>query len=266
MLVTRLHQLAQWRTPLQRWTRGRLWRTYDKSYGALFSHAQLHQQWLERVGLPPRGGSLFSIGPAQGELELALCQAHDCDVGYAESFPRYCRELERRFAAAGQSQHLVERHQGPYQGFQASRKYDLILSVHSWYSFGYDVDLLRRSLAMLVAGGSLVLTITSRKDFFFQNALCRQAFSAEDLSAWATENGLAHQLTLLRMRVASERVVADGTLTPAAKGAISFLKGRLWWRIARAERKRIQTRFLQEAVPGASVERVFGLLHFRAAA
>ena len=262
MLSTQLRFLAQWRRPLSRWAKGRLWQVYDQAYDPLLGHAPLHRRWLEEMLLSSPPDSLFSIGPGQGELELALCRDYGCDFGYVEVHPRYCRAVERRFKEAGLGQRIVERLQGPYQNLAPQRNYGLILSIHSWYSFGYDARLLRRTLDALSPGGSFILTITAEDDFFFCNALKRQIFSAEDLSHWAMEQGFVHDLHQLRMPIPATALVVDGALTDDAKGIISFLKGRLWRKIPHPERQRIEQRFVQAAQHG-KVERVYGLMHFR---
>ena len=261
MLSSRLRLLAQWRKPLNRWARGRLWQIYDQSYDSLLGHAPLHRRWLEEMGLSSELDSLLSIGPGRGELELALCRDYGCNFGYAESHSRYCQAVEASFKEAGLGERIIERHRGYYQNFVPQQRYKLILSIHSWYSFGYDASLMRRTLNALAPGGSFILTITGEDDFFFLNALKQQGFSAEEFSRWATEQGFPHKLHQLRMSVSGSELVADGALTDNAKGVISFLKGKLWRKIPQPERQQIEQRFVQTTQHG-DVERVYGLLHF----
>jgi SAM-dependent methyltransferase len=247
---------------MRRWLQGRLWQNYDQSYDVLLSHAPMHRRWVAENLASPPPASLFSIGPGRGELELALCKDFGCRVGYVETYPPYFKAVTDQFRHAKLDEHIIEKHQGAYQTFVPQQHYDLILSVHSWYSFGYDQDLIQRTLNALSPEGSFILTITSAEDFFFTNTLKKQEFSAEDLSRWATEQGFSHDLNLLRQSVPATTLVTNGALTKDAKNIISFLKGKLWRKIPQADRQQIEQRLLQAAQED-NVERVYGLLHFK---
>ena len=170
--------------------------------------------------------------------------------------------MEKRFRAAGLGERILERHRGPYQDFIPRHRYALILAIHSWYSFGYNAELLRRTMDALAPGGTFILTVTCAEDFFFRNAVKQQTFSAEELSQWAIEQGYENELHRLRMPVPASALVTDGALTEDAKGTIAFLMGRLWHKIPAAERQDIEQRFMAAADRGG-FERVYGLLHFR---
>jgi SAM-dependent methyltransferase len=260
-LLNKLQPISKLGNILRLWRRDRLWSNYDEYYEVLLRHAPLHLDWLKQANLPHPQSSIFSIGPGRGELELTLCQNFDCVLGYAETYPRYYQEVEQGFATAGLSDRIVERHQDLYQTFVPTRSYDLILSVHSWYSFGYDAKLLRQTLEMLSSNGVMLLTVTSKEDFFFRHTLVRQNFSAEELSQWATEQGFPHQLHLLRTSISADKLRVNGSLTKEAKGVIGFLKGKLWWQIPRQERCRISKPF-RELGANDYIERVYGLLYF----
>ena len=262
MISSKLRSLAQWRRPMRRWLQGRLWRNYDQSYDVLLSHTAIHRSWITEKWTSSSIDSLFSIGPGRGELELALCQHYGCRFGYVETYPPYFKAVAERFKRANLDKRIVEKHHGAYQNFVPQQHYDLILSVHSWYSFGYDLEMMHRTVDALSPGGSFILTITSADDFFFANTLKKQKFSAEDLSRWAIEQGFPHDLILLRQSVPATALVANGALTKDAKNIISFLKGKLWHKISPEDRQQIEQRLLQ-ATQQDNVERVYGLLHFK---
>jgi len=261
MVSAKLRELARWRRPLRRLRSGRLWKLYDQAYDPLVGHAEIHEHWLA-AKLSPAPRSIFSIGPGRGELELSLCRQFNCEFGYAESYARYSRTVETGFRKAGLAGCIVERHRASYKTFTPAREYDLVLSIHSWYAFGYDVDLLRGTLDMLTPGGSLILTVAAKDDFFYRSGLIGQHFSAQELSAWARGAGFENTLHLIPKPVADAALLRDGELTEAARGIVSFLTGRLWGEIPEAERTVIQRKFIEGAEQGG-VRRDYGLLHFR---
>ena len=262
MIPARLKFLAQWRRPLARWRRGRLWQLYDQAYDPLVGHTALHLDWIAKHLGDWRPQSVFSVGPGRAELELALCSEYDCEFGYAETYSRYCRTLERRFRRANLARNIVQRHQGGFQAFQPTRGYDLILAIHSWYAFGQDGSQLRKALGMLSDGGSFLLTVTCDDDFFFQNEVRQQVFSAQQLSQWSNDLGLDHEFHLLRLPVAAHDLIVDEELTEEARGIASFLRARLWRDFSASEKADFQEDIM-EAIAGAGVERRYGLLHFR---
>jgi SAM-dependent methyltransferase len=217
-----------------------LWRIYDRAWPAHLGTADTHFEWLRARGLLEEAESLFSIGPGRGELELRLVREFGLELGYAEPVRHYRRALEREAATLLLDSKIVERQRGPYRAALLSRTYDLILSVHSWYGVGRDPDVLERTLASLSPGGTLLISVSSREDFFVREGLARALMVAEDLSDWVGRLGLEHRLYRVERELPVELLVMGGQPTQVGKDVLSFFAGRPWRSLDRSARRQRQ--------------------------
>jgi hypothetical protein len=184
-------------------------------------------EWLVESGLLDSAEDLYSIGPGNGALELRLAKEFHLEVGYAEPTVAFRESLEASAEAAGLTNRIVERQEGPYRADRLTRRYDLILSFGSWYPIGYGRSILDQTLSALSANGVLIISMASRDDFFATEGI-RRSMTAEDFADWLRSQGVEHELYHVERRLSNDLLLESGELTNLARDVLSFYTLRHW--------------------------------------
>jgi SAM-dependent methyltransferase len=207
-------------------------------------------------------GSILSIGPGRGLLELALVSQYGLDLGYVEPHRESGADLERSFAAAGLADRIVERHRRKLESARLRLRYDLVLAVSSWYAFGQSRVLLRKALGARRPGGRLVISLASERDLLRSRLQGRPRITAESLSHWAARQGFAHRLERFQVPVPTRALVENGELSASGRAWLAFVAQRPWSEIPedrRAEARRyVLERASEDTLPRDRAALVFG--------
>jgi len=236
-----------------------------ETYDRLWSHINMidvQYDWLVEGRVLDRAGSLFSIGPGNGALELRLAEKYGLELGYAEPSASSRAALEAAAARAGLGSRITERQAGCYSPTELNRHYDVILSSASWYALGLNREILDRTLALLSEGGALIVELTSRTDFFVARGVRKSiAMTAEDFSEWLTAEGLHHELGFVGRTLPMDLLIRDGEPTRVAMDAIAFFTLSRWDAIPQRERARWGA--VLRTVDGDEFTRVRGIVVLR---
>jgi SAM-dependent methyltransferase len=198
-------------------------------------------EWLLESGMLDSAESLFSIGPGDGRLELRLAKNFGLTVGYAEPTVAFRDSLEASADAAGLTNRIVERQEGPYKPRRLTRRYDLILSSGSWYAAGYDRSTLDQTLSALTPNGVLIIALSSCDDFFMTERITRPTvMTAEDLAHWLGNQGVEHELHRVERRVSNDLLLESGQLTELARDVLSFYTLRHWYKVPSRDKDRLK--------------------------
>ena len=172
--------------------------------------------------------SVLSIGAGQGELEIRLMQDHDIPVAYVDPTPNYV-EAYRKVISTFESSHLaIETFEGRFEDYTPSRKFDLVIALHSWYAIGFNEQALSKAINCKNDGGRLLIALASRESFHIEiaNALNgdnKYYVTAEKLADWINGLGFACELSPVIRKITAGGLRSNGQITPDGKALIEFL-------------------------------------------
>jgi hypothetical protein len=216
---------------------------YYDAYKALVNHAQNCYDELCRLHLLDDVSTLLSIGAGEGDLEVQIAQQHGVAIGYIDPSHR----SQQQFHAAMQQRDLQTRVReifpGTFEDYQSPLRYDLVIAIHSWYSFGYNASIIQKALACRAAQGVLCIAVESRNSLGYDLA-CLSPMSgmdlhSEKLSAWATTRGYAHTHHVYRKSLPFSLFVRDGHVSEEGKHYAAFLATTPWNELSAATQKDI---------------------------
>lgn len=219
--------------------------------------------YLRRGGLFDGVGSVLSIGSGDAAVEIALARELGFSLGVVEPAARY---LDASLAAASDAGvRIVEPHLGPFQTYRSRRRYDLVLSLFSWFAFEFDRAILEQALGCCADGGRLLVCLQGEASPSTRiSALSRASginLTSEKLSEWASGEGFVHRLDTYHGVVAASRYLAGDALTETGRDLVSFLLATPWEEIEPALKVRCQ-QILSAAVFDQTVDFVSPCLIF----
>jgi SAM-dependent methyltransferase len=193
-----------------------------QAFERVVAHAEnFHAELSVRKLIPVP--SVLSIGSGAGALEARLAREHGTRLAVVEP----SRQLLAAFSAKLGSL-AADIFPGPFQDYHPRERYDLVLSIHSWYALGMDRGLLERALSCVKAGGKLFVTVMGGASVIRQigDAAGRDLVTglcAEQLSEWARKEGFPHAFWMNHRRVPA-RLLLDpqGELTELGRGFAAF--------------------------------------------
>lgn len=240
---------------------------FYQAFSALIERTPNLLRYIREKNLFNSGDSFFSIGAGEGQLELAL---HNEYGGQCEILEPAALFVENIRTALTSQQLLPENciiHEQPFEDYVVSQQFDRVLAIHSWYSFGYNAQLLQKALSMVKPGGYLFINIMSKKSPVY--GLSNMSYSggielcAEDLSDWAAREGFSHSLDWeSAVRPASLFFDGDDRLTKQAKDFACFLIAKPWDELSQDEHQQVKDIFLQHR-QGDVIPIVSGCLLFQ---
>jgi ubiquinone/menaquinone biosynthesis C-methylase UbiE len=224
------------------------------------------KRYLAARGLLAGTRSLLSIGSGEGDLEIELAGsvdrigAIDPDRGALSLFRAKLRErgLEDRLGLC-----IADR----FETAAIPDRFDLVLAVHSWYAIGRDRDALARALTLREPTGTLALALASREGMTVRlKALGPRAETdptAEEISAWASDQGFPHTFELCRNPKPAALFIDDAGLNEVGRALIGFLVSTPWEELS-GELREAGERIVRSSVRGGEIESATGWLLFRA--
>lgn len=235
---------------------------YHRMHRTFIHHAEDYYPLLQDQGLLDGISSLLSIGAGEGELEIKIAKEHGVFLGYVDPSDRRAKEFSLQAQEHGVESLTKETHVGTFQTFESHHQFDLVISVHSWYSIGFNRPILQKALDFLSPGGRLFITISSEEDVVKGNLSKREPQEiAENLSEWASSEGFKHDFFVHRVPLPVEDFFHDGCLSEEAKALIAFINRAKWDDLPNSLKDGARDLFLRHR-PQGSVEKSQGCLVF----
>ena len=223
-------------------------------------------RYIESQSLFKGVNNFFSIGEGEGELEIALAKQYGADFAILDPVSTFIQSCKASATQHDLNAQLLACYCSPFEDFSVSQQFDRVLSIHSWYSFGFDKALLEKALSMVKVGGTLFINLMSKQSPVY--GLSNMSYSkgielcAEDLSEWASKEGYEHRFDReIAVRPASLFFQNDGELTRQAQDFASFLVAKPWADLSIGEQEKVKNIFMAHRKRGA-VNIVSGCLFF----
>ncbi|MCH9652599.1 MAG: class I SAM-dependent methyltransferase [Planctomycetes bacterium] len=197
-----------------------------------FDRSRTLNAYLANNGLLENISSILSIGPGEGEVEIKIAKESEIEFGIVEPSKTLFDQLMTNARDADVESKLLEAHQQSFEEFQPARKYDLVLSLFSWFAFGFDQRLLTKALSCRNPNGKLLICLQSESSPSTKiSAVSRSSginLTSETLSTWATSQGFQHEFDIYHGTVPADRFILHGELTQMGKDFASFLTATPW--------------------------------------
>ena len=128
-----------------------------------------------------------------------------------------------------QTPHVADSFQESFESAHIDERYDLILSLDSWYLIGRNRAALDKALDLRATGGRLLIQLMSaNRQFYWVLDQVRNLLSSNDLHAWVLEEGLEHEYFEHSHWVPLSKLVVGGQPTEGFKHFAAFAKGEPW--------------------------------------
>ena len=226
-------------------------------------------RYIREQGLFKPRDRFFSIGAGEGALELALAKEYQSEFELLEPAKLLVDSFNQSVLQMDASNFVSAVHHQSFEEYKVVQQFDRVLAIHSWYGFGYDVNILQKALSMVKPGGILLINIMSQKSPVY--GLSNMSYSrgielcAENLSRWALEQGFEHSLEWeVARRPAALFFDKQDHLTTDAKYFSCFLLAKEWDQLSAKEHQQVYD-ILQDHRRGDTVDIVSGCLVFRKA-
>lgn len=217
---------------------------YYQAFSRLIERTPNLLRYIKQHQLIKTGDNFFSIGAGEGQLELALIDEYHTQCEILEPAELFVNNIYKSLSDRHISPDDCQVHMQPFEDYQVDKKFDQVLAIHSWYSFGYNTELLEKALSMVKPGGHLFINIMSKKSPVY--GLSYMSYSggielcAEDLSQWALSKGFSHTLDWeSALRPASLFFDENNQLTPEAKDFACFLIAKPWDELSAKEQLQV---------------------------
>jgi methyltransferase family protein len=205
--------------------------------------------YLEESGLLESANSVLTIGCGDGAVEVALAKKYGFSLGLVEPAETYMKSCLSAAEAAGVN--VLEYHTGSFECYNSDQRYDLVLSLYSWFAFEFDRAILEKALAYRKKTGKLLICLQGEASPSTQiSALSRASginLTSEKISTWAREEGFSHQSDTYHGVVASLRYLEGDGLSATGRDLVSFLLATPWEDIS-PELKSTAVEILQSSV------------------
>jgi cyclopropane fatty-acyl-phospholipid synthase-like methyltransferase len=191
------------------------------------NHAGNFRRELDSKKILTGVNSLLSIGPGNGQLELALCRDYGIAVGLVEPEKTYLANIERRAREMQVESQILETSNKPFQSFSSEKKYDSIISIHSWYALGMNLETLKHVLEFLEPGGKLFIALVAPESPLQKIAIATgndsgQLLDSKILSNWLTRQHIKHEYWVNTNELGTREIEVDGEFTKKGQALVSF--------------------------------------------
>lgn len=239
---------------------------YQKIVASFDRIHTLHDYLIDIDGMVG-ASSIFSIGPGDGAIEVRLAKENNLKLGVVEPSSLLFEKLRSNVASAGIKHLLIEENQQSFEDYESEEKYDCVLSLYSWFAFGFDTQLLEKALRLLNPGGLLVICLQSEKSPSTQISSSSRStgidLTSEALSTYFKQSGFGHQYLMYDGGVAAETYIGKDGLTELGKDLVSFLNATPWNDLNTFLRKSGFTT-LRDSIHNGQIRFQSGCLVFRA--
>lgn len=237
---------------------------YAKVVGG-FDRKTTLTDYLNTSGILDGAESMLSIGPGDGVVEVALMQQRGLRLGFIEPSKLFFDQCLAGVQEAGLEAFLVEARNEAFQDYRSAERYDIVLSLFSWFALGFDRAMLEKALACVKPGGRLLICLqVEPSPSTIISAASRSegiSLTSEKLSDWANAEGFAHDYDVYHGLVPTERYLKNGNLTEAGRDLTSFVSATPWEEIPQ-ELKSTALDAMQAASDGAHIDLAGGCLIF----
>ena len=190
-------------------------------------------QYLRSSGYLDGAASVLSIGCGDGAVEILLAREMGFSLGVVDPAAEYLESCQRGAVNAGIE--LREARQETFQDYNSSFKYDVVLSLYSWFAFEFDREILKKAIACCAPRGALLIILQGEASPSTEISALSQAsginLTAEKLSNWAQEEGFKHQVDVYHGDVIASTYLERGEFTQAGRDLVSFLLATPWEQI-----------------------------------
>jgi SAM-dependent methyltransferase len=151
------------------------------------------------------------------------------------------------------------------KNFQSKKKYDLIISIHSFYFMKNAVKSSQKALRFLKSGGHLAIVLHAKDGF--GRRLIRE-FDHAGIQGGATAEWLHEQLgsscdiSFVESNLPYKEFVDGDGLSARGRAYVAFYAYRNWTTFSPAERQRARE-VIEECSDGKIIREKFGMLHLR---
>lgn len=175
----------------------------------------------------------LNIGAGFGELEAKLLKKHpELRFGCNEMSSAYVKAYRDRLESEQLSSRILEIQQCPFQEYRVGLKYDLTVSVHSWYAFGCNIEMLEKALATLNSDGRLFVSVVGANNFTIKLVSVVGAphvpFHSQHLHNWLENLKVQHEYHEWNHEIAFDSILKNGEFTPQGKGFLAFHSRTPW--------------------------------------
>ena len=186
--------------------------------------------YLEESGLLDSARTVLSIGCGNAAVEVALAKKYGFSLGLVEPAEDYMKSALSAAESAGVK--VLEAHPGSFESYRSEERYDLVLSLYSWFAFEFDRAVLEKALACRNDSGKLLICLQGEASPSTQiSSLSRAAginLTSEKISAWALGEGFPHEIDTYHGKVASSQYLQEDGLSPTGRDLVSFLLATPW--------------------------------------
>ncbi len=211
--------------------------------GAYESRLLNQPEWLESVlsrkGVLESLGSIFSLGIGPGGFESKLLAMYPGSrLSYVERNLTVLKELDRNLRRYRVEERIQNGFIDSFEHIADPDRYDLVLSLDSWYHIGKNEELLAKALKMRRAGGKLLIELMTKQSLYWSLDRTRGLPSAEEISVWATDKGFEHEYFEEGLTTEYSTLIdKDGPKDPF-KRFVAFATGSHWDEMTHASRER----------------------------
>jgi SAM-dependent methyltransferase len=221
-------------------------------------------QYLRESGFLDEAASVLSIGCGDGAVEIRLAREMGFSLGVVEPAADYLESCRRGADSAGIE--LREAHQATLQDYNSPFKYDVVLSLYSWFAFEFDREILKKAIDCRNSRGILLIILQGEASPSTEISALSQAsginLTSERLSNWARKEGFEHKIDFYHGEVSASTYLEMEEFTQAGRDLVSFLLATPWEEISpRLKEKTLA--ILKQSVKNDKIDFISPCLVFR---
>jgi SAM-dependent methyltransferase len=197
---------------------------YD-GFTAVVQHARHVYQFLSEKDFIRRADHCLSIGPGKGLLELMLLEGlPNLQMALVEPSEPFVQGFIAVADEGGLLARVTEISNGKFENAVFKRRFDCILSIHSWYGIGNNQETLRKAMELLRPGGTLFITAVdgANAEWLKRCGIPRYEWNTDKFSAWLTEIGMQHTVETEVREIARSAILDGDSFTEPGKCYLAF--------------------------------------------
>ena len=172
-------------------------------------------QYLLASGFLDGAASVLSIGCGDGAVEIRLAREMGFSLGVVEPAAEYMESCRKGAKKAGIE--LLEAHQETLQEYNSPFRYDVVLSLFSWFAFEFDREILKKAIGCRTSRGILLIILQGEASPSTEISALSQAsginLTSERLSNWARKEGFKHKIDFYHGEVLASTYLEMGEFT-----------------------------------------------------
>ena len=196
-----------------------------EGFSAVFRHADHLFEYLVNRQFMNDSSTCLSIGSGKGILELMLMEKYsNLKMYLVEPSERYSREFGREARSRNLSSRVMGVSTNRFQAFDLDERFDRILSIHSWYGFGNNHELLQKAMGFLNPEGALFITAVDEANAAWveKSGIRKYEWHTGNFSQWLKETGIDHTVDTELRRIPISSMFDGDQFTEEGKGVVAF--------------------------------------------